>query len=144
MAITTALCTVAKKAFMDGELDFSSDTAQVFKVALYTSSATLNATTTAYSSTNEVPNGSGYTTGGATLVISVNPTISGSTVYIDFSDVTWAAASFTARGALVYKSGGGNPAIATLDFGEDKTASAGNFVLQWPTADASNAIIRLS
>ena len=144
MAITSALTATAKKMLMDAELDFSSDTAQVFKIALYTSTATLNATTTAYSATNEVANGSGYTTGGATLSISTYATLSGTTCYIDFTDVTWAAASFTARGALIYKSGGANSSIATLDFGEDKTASSGNFVVQFPTADASNAIIRLA
>lgn len=144
MAITQAMCTSFKVALLNGEMDFSSDTTHVFKIALYTSSATLDATTTAYTATNEVANGNGYTTGGATLSISVNPTSSSTTAYLDFSDVTWSTASFTARGALIYKDGGGNPAVAVLDFGTDKTASSGNFVVQFPTADASNAIIRLA
>jgi hypothetical protein len=144
MAISQAMCTSFKVALLDGEMDFSSDTSQVFKIALYTSSATLGATTTAYSGTNEVANGNGYTTGGATLTIAANPTSSSTTAYLDFSDVTWTTASFTARGALIYKSGGSNPAVAVLDFGEDKTASNGNFVVQFPTADATNAIIRVA
>lgn len=144
MAISQAMVTSFKVALLNGEMDFSSDTAQVFKIALYTSSATLGASTTAYSSTNEVANGNGYTTGGETLTISANPTSSSTTAYLDFSDVTWTSASFTARGALIYKSGGSNPAVAVLDFGEDKTASNGNFVVQFPTADASNAIIRIA
>lgn len=143
MAITQAMCTSFKKALLDGEMDFSSDTAQTFKIALYTSSATLDATTTAYSATNEV-SGTGYTAGGNTLTISVNPTTSGTTAYLDFADTTWAAATITARGALIYKSGAGNPAIAVLDFGSDKTSTAGDFTIQFPTADASNAILRIA
>jgi hypothetical protein len=143
MAITQAMCTSFKKALLDGEMDFSSDTAQTFKIALYTSSATLDATTTAYSATNEV-SGTGYTAGGNTLTISVNPTTSGTTAYLDFADTTWAAATITARGALIYKSGGSNPAIAVLDFGADKTSTAGDFTIQFPTADASNAILRIA
>ena len=144
MAISQAMCTSFKIALLDGEMDFSSDTSQVFKIALYTSSATLSAATTAYSSTNEVANGDGYTTGGETLTISANPTSSGTTAYLDFSDVTWSDATITARGALIYKSGGSDPAIAVLDFGEDKTATSGDFTIQFPTADASNAIIRVA
>lgn len=143
MSITQAMCTSFKKALLDGEMDFSSDTAQTFKIALYTSSATLDATTTAYSATNEV-SGTGYTAGGNTLTISVNPTTSGTTAYLDFADTTWSAATITARGALIYKSGAGNPAIAVLDFGSDKTSTAGDFTIQFPTADASNAILRIA
>lgn len=143
MAITQAMCTSFKKALLDGEMDFSSDTAQTFKIALYTSSATLDATTTAYSATNEV-SGTGYTAGGNTLTISVNPTTSGTTAYLDFADTTWSAATITARGALIYKSSAGNPAIAVLDFGADKTSTAGDFTIQFPTADASNAILRIA
>lgn len=143
MAITQTMCTSFKKALLDGEMDFSSDTAQTFKIALFTSSATLGAATTAYSTTNEV-SGDGYTAGGATLTISAAPTTSGTTAFLDFSDVTFANASITARGALIYKSGGGNPAVAVLDFGEDKTSTDGDFVIQFPTADASNAIIRIA
>jgi hypothetical protein len=143
MAITQAMCTSFKKALLDGEMDFSSDTAQTFKIALYTSSATLSAATTAYSATNEA-SGTGYTAGGNTLTISTNPTTSGTTAFLDFADTTWAAATITARGALIYKSGGGNPAVAVLDFGSDKTSTAGDFTIQFPTADASNAILRIA
>jgi len=143
MAITQAMCTSFKKALLDGEMDFSSDTSQVFKIALYTSSATLGAATTAYSATNEV-SGTGYTAGGNTLTV-VAPTSSGTTAYLDFADTTWATATITARGALIYKADGAtNPAVAVLDFGSDKTSTAGDFTIQFPTADASNAIIRIA
>ncbi len=143
MAITQAMCTSFKQALLDGEMDFSSDTAQTFKIALYTSSATLAASTTAYSVTNEV-SGTGYSAGGNTLTISANPTTSGTTAFLDFADTTWSSATITARGALIYKSGGSNPAVAVLDFGGDKTSTAGDFTIQFPTADASNAIIRIA
>ena len=143
MAITQAMCTSFKQALLDGEMDFSSDTSQVFKIALYTSSATLGATTTAYSVTNEV-SGSGYTAGGNTLTV-VAPTTSGTTAFLDFNDTTWATATITARGALIYHADGvGDPAVAVLDFGSDKTSTAGDFTIQFPTADASNAIIRIA
>jgi len=143
MAITQAMCTSFKQALLDGEMDFSSDTAQTFKIALYTSSATLDASTTAYSATNEV-SGTNYTAGGNTLTISTNPTTSGTTAYLSFSNTTWSSATITARGALIYKSGGSNPAVAVLDFGGDKTSTAGDFTIQFPTADASTAIIRVA
>ena len=143
MSITQAMCTSFKKALLDGEMDFSSDTSQVFKIALYTSSATLGAATTAYSVTNEV-SGTGYTAGGNTLTISANPATSGTTAFLDFADTTWSAATITARGALIYKADGAtNPAVAVLDFGADKTSTAGDFTIQFPTADASNAILRI-
>jgi len=143
MAITQAMCTSFKQALLDGEMDFSSDTTQVFKIALFTSSATLDASTTAYAATNEV-SGTGYSAGGETLTISTNPTTSGTTAYLSFSNVTWSTATITARGALIYQSGGSNPAVAVLDFGGDKTSTAGDFTIQFPTADASNAIIRIA
>ena len=143
MAITQAMCTSFKQELLDGEMDFSSDTSQVFKIALYTSSATLDATTTAYSVTNEV-SGTGYTAGGNTLTV-VAPTTSGTTAFLDFNDTTWSTATITARGALIYHAdGSGNPAVAVLDFGSDKTSTAGDFTIQFPTADASNAIIRIA
>ena len=142
MAITQAMCTSFKKALLDGEMDFSSDTTQTYKIALYTSSATLGASTTAYSTTNEVT-GTGYTAGGETLTV-VAPTTSGTTAYLDFSDVTWSTATITARGALPYPSGGPNPPVPVLDFGADKTSTAGDFQIQFPTADATNAIIRIA
>jgi hypothetical protein len=144
MAISQALCTSFKVALLNGEMDFSSDTALTFKVALYTSSATLDATTTAYTVTNEV-SGTGYTAGGEAITISTNPTSSGTTAYLDFSDTTWSSATITARGALIYNANGTtNPAVAVLDFGSDKTSTAGDFTIVWPTANATDAIIRIS
>lgn len=144
MAISQALCTSFKVGVLDGEFDFSSDTSQTFKIALYTSSATLGASTTAYSATNEV-SGTGYSAGGNTLSISANPASSGTTAFLDFADTTWSTATITARGALIYLANGTtNPAVAVLDFGGDKTSTAGDFTIQFPTADASNAIIRIA
>ena len=143
MAITQAMCTSFKKALLDGEMGFSSDTTQTYKIALYTSSATLGASTTAYSATNEV-SGTGYTAGGASLTV-VAPSTSGTTAFLDFNDVTFSSATITARGALIYSdSAAGDPAVAVLDFGSDKTSTAGDFTIQFPTADASNAIIRIA
>ena len=143
MAISQAMCTSFKIALLDGEMDFSSNTVQTFKIALYTSSASLGATTTAYASTNEV-SGTNYTAGGNTLSISATPAASGTTAFLDFADTTWSNATITARGALIYKSGGSNPAVAVLDFGADKTSTAGDFTVQFPAADASNAIVRIA
>ena len=145
MAITQAMCTSFKQALLDGEMVFSSDTAQTFKIALYTSSATLSAATTAYTTSNEV-SGTGYTAGGNTLTISTNPTNggSGTTVYLSFSNTTWTSSTITARGALIYKSGGTNPSVAVLDFGSDKSSSNGDFQIQFPTADSTSAIIRIA
>ena len=140
MAITQAMCTSFKVDLLDGEHDFGADT---FKIALYTSSATLGATTTAYSATNET-SGTGYTAGGNTLTVSVTPTSSGTTAYLSFSNTTWSTASITARGALIYNSTNANKAVAVLDFGSDKTSTAGDFTIQFPTADASSAIIRIA
>jgi|TARA_R110000772_G_scaffold10349_1_gene33112 hypothetical protein len=143
MAITQAMCTSFKVALLDGEMDFSSNTSQTFKIALYTSSATLSAATTAYATTNEV-SGTNYTAGGNTLTISANPASTGTTAFLDFADTTWTDATITARGALIYKSGGTNPAVAVLDFGADKTSTAGDFQVQFPAADATNAIVRIA
>lgn len=144
MAITQAMCTSFKVALLNGEMDFSGDTSQTFKIALFTNAATLNATTTAYATTNEVANGNGYTTGGNTLTISTAPTSSGTTAFLDFADTTWTSASITARGALIYKVGGTNPSVAVLDFGGDKVSTAGNFTVQFPASDATNAIVRIA
>lgn len=144
MAITQAMVTSFKVGVLDGTFDFSSGTSQTFKLALYTSAATLDSTTTAYSATNEV-SGTGYTAGGGTLTISANPTSSGTTAFLDFADLTFSAATITARGALIYLADGvTNPAIAVLDFGSDKTSTAGDFTIIFPAADASNAIIRIA
>tara|TARA_R110000823_G_C15732690_1_gene479943 strand:+ start:80 stop:517 length:438 start_codon:yes stop_codon:yes gene_type:complete len=145
MAITQAMCTSFKQALLDGEMDFSSNTAQTFKIALYTSSASLDAATAAYTTSNEVT-GTGYSAGGNTLTISTNPTNggSGTTVFLSFTNTTWTSSTITARGALVYQSGGGNPSVAVLDFGADKSSSNGDFQIQFPTADATSAIIRIA
>ena len=143
MAISQAMATSFKVEILGGDFDFSSGTTQVFKIALFTSAATLGATTTAYATTNEVV-GTNYVAGGNTLTISANPASTGTTAFLDFADTTWSAATITARGALIYKSGGTNPAVAVLDFGADKTSTAGDFTIVFPAADASNAIIRIA
>ena len=143
MAITQAMATSFKVEILGGDFDFSSGTADTFKIALFTSAATLSAATTAYSTSNEVT-GTGYVAGGNTLTISQVATSTGTTAFLDFADTTWSSATITARGALIYKSGGTNPAIAVLDFGSDKTSTAGDFTIVFPAADASNAIIRIA
>lgn len=142
MAITSALCTSFKVELMQALHNFTTSTGNTFKIALYTSSATLGASTTAYSATNEV-SGTGYTAGGETLT-NVTPTSSGTTAFTDFADVTWASATITANGALIYNSTNSNRAVAALAFGSDKTSTAGDFKIIFPTADASNAIIRIA
>ena len=110
--ITQAICNSFKQGLLEGKFNFSSTTTQVFKIALYTSAADLSAATTSYTTTNEVV-GSGYTAGGQTLTISVNPTLSGNVAYMNFANITWAVTSITARGALIYKADGvTNPAVA--------------------------------
>lgn len=141
MAITQAMCTSFKKELLEALHDFNASGGNTFKVALYTSSATLDATTTVYSATNEA-SGTGYTAGGASLT-NVDPSSSGTTGFTDFSDVTWSSSTITARGALIYNSTNGNRSVGVLDFGSDKSSSAGDFQIQFPTADASNAIIRI-
>lgn len=144
MAISQAMCTSFKVGLLNGNFNFGSGTSQVYKIALFTSSATLGAATTAYSTSNEVT-GTGYTAGGKTLTVAAVPTSSGTTAYLDFSDVTWASSTITARGALIYLADGAtNPAVAVLDFGADKTSTSGDFTIQFPTADASSAIIRIA
>ena len=143
MAITQSMCTSFKVGILNGDFNFGSGTSQTFKIALYTSSATLSAATTAYTSSNEV-SGTGYSAGGQALTVAQVPTSSGTTAFLDFSDVTWSTATITARGALIYLANGTtNPAVAVLDFGGDKTSTAGNFTIQFPAADASNAIVRI-
>jgi hypothetical protein len=144
MAITQSMCTSFKVGLLSADFDFDTGTSQTYKIALYTSSATLGASTTAYTTSNEVV-GTGYSAGGQALTISQVPTSSGTTAFIDFADVTWSTATITARGALIYLANGTtNPAVAVLDFGGDKTSTAGNFTIQFPAADASNAILRIA
>lgn len=142
MAITQAMCTSFKKEILTATHDFTATTGDTFKIALFTSSATLSASTTAYSTTNEV-SGTGYTAGGASLT-SVTPTTSGTTALCDFADVTWSTSTITANGALIYNSSKSNKAVVVLAFGADKSSSAGDFTITFPTADASNAIIRIA
>lgn len=135
------MCTSFKVDLFGGVQDLDTDT---IKMALYTSAASLDASTTAYTTSNEVSSsGTNYTAGGNTLTSPVI-TSSGTTAYVDFADTTWSNATFTARGALIYNASKSNKAIAVLDFGADKTATAGDFVVQMPTADASNALIRIA
>ena len=136
------MCTSFKKELMFGAHDFAA-AGDTFKMALYTSSATLDASTTAYTATNEV-SGTGYTAKGNALT-SVTPTLDSSTAVCDFADTSFTSASFTARGCLIFNdSASGDPAVCAIDFGADKTVTSGTFTIQFPTADASNAIIRIA
>lgn len=142
MAITQAMCTSFKQELLTATHNFTG-ASNVFKLALYTSSATLGASTTAYTATNEV-SGTGYTAKGSFLT-SVTPTTSGTTALTDFNDLTFSSATITARGALIYNEAAtGDPSVVVLDFGGDKTSTAGDFTIQFPTADASSAIIRIA
>jgi len=132
-------CNVFKTGLMNGTFNFTSGT---FYIALYTNAATLNETTTAYNTTGEVV-ASGYTAGGLALTIAQTPTVgTGSTAYISFNNAVWNSA-LTARGALIYQSGGGNPAVCVLDFGADKTSNA-TFTVQFPAVSNTSAIIRIA
>jgi len=143
MAITSAVCTSFKVELLKGVHNFSASGGDTFKIALYTSSASLGASTTAYSTSNEI-SGTGYTAAGATLT-SVDPVADSTTAVCDFSDVSYTSASFTANGCLIYNdSASGDPACVVVAFGGDKTVTSGTFTIQFPTADASNAIIRLA
>ncbi len=145
MAITSAICTSFKVELLKGVHDFTATTGDTFKIALYTSSATLGAGTTAFTTSNEITNSSGtaYTSGGATLT-SVTPVASSTTAICDFADVSFTSASFTANGALIYNSSESNAAVAAIAFGADKTVSSGTFTIQFPAAGATTAIIRLA
>lgn len=144
MAITQAMCTSFKQELLTGTHNFTAGTGDTFKLALYTSSATLDATTTAYTATNEVGASGTYSAGGGALT-NVTPTTSGTTALTDFDDISFTSATITARGALIYNdTAAGDPSVIVLDFGSDKTSTAGTFTVQFPTADASNAIIRIA
>ena len=145
MAITSAICTSFKVELLKGVHNFTATTGNTFKIALYDSDATLGASTTAFSTSEEITNTSGtaYTSGGATLT-SVTPVASSTTAVCDFADVSFSSASFTANGALIYNSSDSNAAVCAIAFGSDKTATNGTFTIQFPTADATNAIIRLA
>ena len=143
MAITQAVCTSFKQEILVEGHDFTATTGDTFKIALYSSSATLSASTTAYSATNEVSNSGTYTAGGGSLT-AVTPTTSGTTALCDFSDISFTSATITARGALIYNSNASNKAVVVLNFGGDKTSTSGTFTIAFPAADASNAILRLA
>lgn len=149
MAITQAMATSFKSEILTATHNFgtapirAAATADTFKIALFTSAATLSAATTAYSTTNET-SGTGYTAGGNTLTISTTPTTSGTTAYLSFSNTTWSTSTITANGALIYNSTQGNKAVAVLAFGGDKSSTVGDFTIQFPTADATSAIIRIA
>jgi hypothetical protein len=143
------MCTSFKKELLFGVHDFDLANGDTFNIALYTNSASFDASTTAYTATNEV-SGTGYSAGGQALT-NVDPTTSGTTAFTDFADETWTTATITARGALIYNTTPNttsisvtNPTVVVLDFGGDKTSTAGDFTVVFPTADSSNAIIRIA
>lgn len=141
------MCTSFKKELLQAKHDFTASTGDTFKLAMYTNSASFTAATTAYTTSNEV-SGTGYTAGGGTLT-KVTPTSSGTTAFTDFGDLTFSTATITARGAIIYNTTAGSStgttnAVVVLDFGGDKTSTAGDFTIVFPTADASNAIIRIA
>ena len=141
------MCTSFKQQLLEGVHDFRASGGDTFKLALYTNSATFDATTTAYTATNEVGDSGTYAAGGGTLT-NVNPSASGTTAFTDFADLSFTSATITARGALIYNTTPAhtytNPSVIVLDFGSDKTSTAGTFTIQFPTADASTAIIRIA
>jgi hypothetical protein len=143
------MCTSFKQQILQAAHDFTASTGDTFKLAMYDNSASFTAATTAYTSTNEVANSGTYSAGGGTLT-SVTPTTSGTTAFTDFADLSFTSATITAYGALIYNttptSGLGltNPTVCVLDFGGAKTSTAGTFTIVFPTADASNAIIRIA
>ena len=142
MSITQSMCTSFKKALLDGEMDFSSNTTQTFYIALYTEDAELNADTQVYTNTNEVV-GTAYVAGGKLLTISQTPITSGTTAYINFGDVTWFSSTITARGALIYRNAPSNAAVAVLDFGSNKSTAGANFVIDFPTTGVNTALVRV-
>ena len=151
MAIAQAMCTSFKKELLEGVHNFKNSGGDTFKLALYaegsggksSTTATLGASTTALTTTGEVASSGTYATGGGSLT-RVDPTTSGTTAFTDFSDLSFTTATITAMGALIYNSSDSNKAVAVLDFTSNKTSTAGTFTIQFPTADASNAIIRIA
>jgi hypothetical protein len=138
------MCTSFKKELLQGKHNFTASSGNAFKLALYTNSASFTQATTAYTSSNEVSNSGSYSAGGGALT-NVTPTSSGTTALTDFADLAFTSATITARGALIYNSTtAGDPTVAVLDFGADKTSTTGTFTIQFPAADASNAIIRIA
>ena len=142
MAITQAMCTSFKTELLTGTHNFTNSSGNTFKLALYTSSASLGAGTTAYSTSNEV-SGTGYSAGGSALT-NVTPSADGSTAITDFADLTFSSSTITARGALIYNDSVSDKAVLVLDFGADKASSSGDFTIQFPAAAAATAIIRIA
>jgi len=143
MSISQAMCTSFKVEILKGVHNFTASTGNTFKLALYTSSASLDASTTAYTTSNEV-SGTGYTAKGGTLT-SVTPVASSTTAVGDFADLTFSSASITANGAMIFnETATGDPSVLILAFGGDKSSSAGDFTIQFPTANATDAIIRIA
>jgi hypothetical protein len=144
MAITQAMTDSFKVQILSGQQNLVSGSTSTYKLALYTSSATLSNATTAYTTVNEVTSSaSNYTAGGNTLTVSTSPTSTGNVAFLSFANSSWTNANITANGALIYNSNA-NTAVAVLAFGSDKTATNGTFTVVFPTADASNAIIRIA
>ena len=145
MAIASAVCNSFKQEILVGTHNFTASSGNAFKLALYTSSASLGAGTTAYSSSNEISNASGsaYSAGGKTIV-SVTPALDGSTAVCDFADISFTSASFTANGCLIYNDTQADKAVCVVAFGGDKTVSSGTFTIQFPAAGASTAIVRIA
>jgi len=144
MAITQAMADSFKVQILSGQQNLVSGSSQTYKLALYTSSATLSNATTAYTTVGEVTSsGSNYTAGGNTLTVSTSPTSTGNVAFMSFANTSWTNANITANGALIYNSTA-NTAVAVLAFGADKTATNGTFTVVFPTSDASNAIIRIA
>ena len=137
------MCTSFKKELMEGVHNFKNSGGSTFNIALYTDSASFTAATTAYTTSNEI-SGTNYSAKGNSLT-RVDPTTSGTTAYTDFADTSWSTATFSAMGAMIFNdSASGDPAVVILDFGAEKTATAGTFTIAFPAADASNAIIRIA
>jgi hypothetical protein len=138
------MCTSFKQELLTGTHDFTNSTGNTFKLALYDNNASFTAATTAYTATNEVGDSGTYAAGGGTLT-NVTPTSSGTTAFTDFADLSFTSATITARGALIYNdTAAGDPSVVVLDFGSDKSSTSGTFTIIFPTADASNAIIRIA
>lgn len=138
------MCTSFKVELMQGVHNFTASTGDTFKLALYDNSASFTAATTAYTATNEVGASGSYSAGGGTLT-NVTPTSSGTTAFTDFADLSFTSATITAYGALIYNdSAAGDPSVVVLDFGGAKTSTAGTFTIIFPTADSTNAIIRIA
>ena len=142
MAITSTLTTSFKVELLTGTHNFTNSSGNSFKLALYTSSATLGATTTAFTTTGQA-SGTNYTSGGAALT-NVTPSATGTTAETDFNDLTFSTATITARGCMIYNDTNGDKSVATIDFGGDKTSTAGDFTVVFPAKAASTAIIRIA